>query len=411
MKHIPIMIISVIMFSTLGAGLAAQKSKTELVYELKGSDLPGNLVEALPEGFDISPDRSQIAAVFETADTVAPKTFGIWIAAWDLSTRKLLNKVEIEGPISLEQLAIPGAARDLRYTPAGDALVVQTGLALFVVRADNFAKILTVHPMYLPTNSSKGTLIEGFDISGDGSRLAVLTRTGYDSRPIAGIQLIDLSNGRVDGQWTTPDSPSSIALSPNGSQILLSGLGDAGTELGEVRLVNARTGNIRRSFKSGCVYLAACGASDARFWGEGRIVVVPKLATDARGNSMASDMRIFDVESGQLIRTLKRQRFQSMGKLTMADNVPIVLTVSAWETSGEVIGEQWFHHSKPELVAFNLDDGTSRTVIRPVSRGQGGNTVDQYSLRISHDGSLVALFHDRAIRIYRLASSALPLKK
>jgi hypothetical protein len=121
-------------------------------------------------------------------------------------------------------------------------------------------------------------------------------------------------------------------------------------------------------------------------------------------------MRIFDLESGQLIRTLNRQRFQSMGRLTIASDAPILLTVSSWETPGDIISELWFHHSRPELVAFNLDDGTSKTVIHPVSRGQPGNTVDQYSLRISRGGSLVAFFQDQAIKIYRLSPSDLPLK-
>lgn len=411
MRHLPLIVISVIMGFALETSFAAPKAKPQLVFEIKGTDLPGNFAEALPEGFDISPDGSQVAAVFETADKVVPKTFGIWIAIWDLSTKRLLNKLEIEGPLNLERLAIPGAARDLRYTPNGDALVVQTGLSLFIVRIGDFTKILSINPMSLPTNSRSGTFIERFDVSSDGRWLAALTGTGLDARPIVGIQLIDLNDGKVAAEWTTRDSPSSIALSPDGSQILLSGLGDGGAELGEVRLVNSRTGKIVRSFKSGCVYLAACGASDARFWGEGRIVVVPKAATDAYGNSLATDIKIFDANSGELIRELKRQKFQSMGKLTIAAHAPIVLTVSASETSGEIIGEQWFHRSRPELVAFNLNDGDSKTVIRPVARGQAGNTVDQYSIRISRDGSLVALFQDRTIRIYRLSSSDLPLNR
>ncbi|HEY1940434.1 MAG TPA: hypothetical protein VGJ33_21080 [Candidatus Angelobacter sp.] len=414
MKHIhlfSLVIIALIVSFTLETSFAAPKPKPQLVAEIKGTDLPGNFVDALPEGFDISPDGSRVAAVFETGDKEVPKTFGIWIAVWDISSKKLLNKLDIEGPLTLEQLAIPGAERDLRYTPSGDAIVVQTGLALFIIRTGGFAKMLSVKPMSLPTTSRNGTFIERFDISADGRWLAALTGIGADSRPIAGVQLIDLSDGKVAAEWSIRDSPSSIALSPNGSQILLSGLGDAGAELGEIRLVDAQTGKILRSFKSGCVYLAACGASDARFWGEGRIVIVPKAATDAHGNSLVTDMKTFDANSGQLIRELKRQRFQSMGKLTIAANAPIVLTISASETSEEIIGEQWFHRSKPELVAFNLDDGDSRTVIRPVGHGQAGNTVDQYSLRISHDGSLIAFFQDKAIKIYRLSSSDLPLKK
>jgi hypothetical protein len=64
-------------------------------------------------------------------------------------------------------------------------------------------------------------------------------------------------------------------------------------------------------------------------------------------------------------------------------------------------------HSKPELVAFDLDNGTSAIVLRPVSRGQPSDTVDQYSLRLSNDGSLVAFFQDTAITVYHLSRSDL----
>jgi hypothetical protein len=408
MKRIALIIVSVIMCFALEVSFAAPKPKPQLVAELKGTDLPGDFVQASPEGFDISPDGSQVAVVFETADKVVPKTFGIWVAVWDLSTKKLLSKLEIEGPLTLEQLVKPGAARDLRYTPSGDALVVQTGLSLFVVRANGFTKTLSIKPMPLPTTSRHGTSIERFDISNDGRWLAALTGVVPGSRPVAGVQLIDLNDGKVATDWTIPYSPNSLALSPDGSQILLSRLGDDGAKLGEVRLVTARTGKFLRSFKSGCIYLAACGASDARFWGAGRIVVVPKPATDEHGDSLASDMKTFEADSGELIRQLKRQKFLSMGTLTIAAHAPIVLTVSASETSGEIIGEKWFHRSKPELVAFNLDNGNSKTVIRLVGHGQAGHTVDQYSLRISRDGSLIAFFQDQVVQIYRLSTSDLP---
>jgi hypothetical protein len=188
---------------TIGTSLAAQAPKSSLVAEITGADLGGDFLGVSPEGFDISPNGSQIAVVFETAQTEGEvKAAGIWVATWDLSTRKLLNKVEIEGPLTAEQLAIAGMDPDLRYTPGGNTLVVQSGLRIVVVRAADLAKVQSINPKSLPTTSRNGTFIWGFDVSGDGRWLAVLTGTGLDSRPIAGIQLIDLSASKLNRAFT-----------------------------------------------------------------------------------------------------------------------------------------------------------------------------------------------------------------
>jgi hypothetical protein len=67
---------------TIGTSLAAQAPQSALVAEITGADLVGNLSEVLPVGFYISPDGSQIAVVFETAQKK-----GGGQDTWDLGCR------------------------------------------------------------------------------------------------------------------------------------------------------------------------------------------------------------------------------------------------------------------------------------------------------------------------------------
>jgi hypothetical protein len=389
----------------LGAyeGLVAHKPASQLVLEIRPSDLPGVFSDILPEGFDLSPDGSQIAVAFETA--VGHEQNSIWIAVWNISTKNLLSKVEVDGPMATAELSMPPNVREVRYMPTGDKLIVQTGPHLHLLQASDLTEILSLRPMQLPDTSRYGPSIRSFDISRDGRWLAVLTRAGRSSRTIAGVQLVEIADGKVKGEWTTRDAPAAIALSEDGSTMLLSGFDDLGNKYGDVLLVDASTGKLMKSFQSGCSRTAACGASDARFWGNDRIVTVPKPATDSHGRTLARALRIFDIDSGKLLRQLDRPEFLSIGSFTIASNAAVLMTVNAWATPGEMANDLAFHRSKPELVAFNLDNGVSKTVLHPISRGQPSNTVDQYSLRVSTNGSLVAFFQDRNVKVLRILLS------
>jgi hypothetical protein len=370
---------------------AREKPKPNVVIEITDSDLTGG-PDAWGEGFDLSPDGSQVAVAFRTDPNREQSSISVGV--WDISTKRVLARREVEGLMPIKGLLHAGLTREVRYTPAGDKLVVQTGPHLLVLRSADLSRVLSVSPMELPTISKYGPFIRRFDISRDGRWLAVLTGVVGGARPMmAGVQLIDLSDGKVAGGWTIRDDARAIALSEDGSQVLMSRFEELGNRSWDVLLVEATTGRALRGFQSGCPYPDACAASDARFWGKDRIVIVPKPATGSHEEPLATALRVFDLGSGRLVRELDRWQFLSIGSVTMASGAPIALTVN-----------EGLHHSKPELVAFNLQTGTSRKVLAPIPRGQQlRDTEDQYSLRISADSSLVGFFWDKTIRVYRLS--------
>lgn len=365
------------------AAASGRKSPPTLVFEIKGSDLPGPFSSTSPQAFDLSPDGTHIAAAFETFVRRGEHT--VWVAVWDVLTKKLLCKSQVEEPIATDELSVALSARDARYTPDGTKLIIQTGQHLLLLRSQDLSKVTSLGPMEIPNNSRHSPFIRRFDISRDGRWIAALTGVARDSRPITGVQLVDVSDGKIAAEWTMRDAFSTIALSEDGSKVLLSGFDEIGYNSGDVLLAEATTGKLLRSFRSSCTHLGACIASDARFWGSDRVVIVPKPATASHFVPIATALWVLDIHSGKLLQQLNPSEFLSTGSITIASNAPILMTVNAWPKFG-------FEHHKPELVAFNLINASSKTVVRPIGHGQWSNTVEQYSLRISSDGLLVAFF-------------------
>src|SRR5574341_1914775 len=186
MSTSPFMIPALIMALGVCDVPAVAQPRPQQVLVITKADLPGSFIGASPEGFDLSPDGSQIAVAFHTAANHGQNT--VWVAVWDISTKRLLSKREVEAPMAALELSPPGSEFDLRDTPAGDTLVVQTAPHLLLLHSGDLSQVLSVSCMQLPTVSKYGSFIRHFDISGDGRWLAVLTGVGLDARPMmAGV--------------------------------------------------------------------------------------------------------------------------------------------------------------------------------------------------------------------------------
>jgi hypothetical protein len=392
------LIIAMALFS---ASVFAFSNQLTLELSVRDSDLPGSFDGVINQGFDISPDGKTIAVAFQVGE--GDKGVGVWFALWEIANKRLLSKTRIDGGLTVDEARNPHSGREVRYSPNGEIIVVQSGPRVLMVQSKDLNRIKSIGPLPVEPSSKYGPAIWAFDISRDSHCLAVLTRSVGRTRAIAGVQVIDLTSGATTAQWSIQAAPSSIALSDDGSRVLLSDVRISDNQFADVALFEAKTGAVLRGFSSGCPNLDICGASDARFWGKDRIVTVPKAATDGRGQFIATALRIFDENTGLLIRELKPRRFSSTGAFTIANQAPLLATVNAWDTPSDVVSELNFRHARPEIWVFNLVDGTASTVRRHIPRGQQARHVDQYCLRVSGDASIVALFEDQIIKVYKLS--------
>jgi hypothetical protein len=341
----------------------------------------------------------EIAVAFQAG--VHEKGVSVWLAIWDIGSRKILRRAAIESGLTIEQAVNPHSGRDVRYTTDGSLVVVGTGPRVLVLKADELTMLKSIDPIQIDSGPKYGPSILGFDVSDDGRWVAVLTRSVGMSRSAAGLTLVDLKGSTPSVEWVIRQDVGSISLSNDGSRVALTGYSSGSGDLYDVALLDSKTGKELRAFQSGCSNPSVCGASDARFWGNDRIVTVPRPATDAGGRFLATSLRIFDVKTGELIRELSPKGFSSIGAISIARQVPVVATINSWETRSDIRRELGFHHSKPELVFFNLDNGTSRTVLKPVPQGMRSRR-DQYSLRLSADASIVALFESATVNVFKL---------
>lgn len=383
-------------------GQGAGSSQAVLVMSIAGADLPGKFYGVIPEGVDISPDDSKVAVVFEVGESNS--SIGVWVGIWDLSSKKLLKSARIQGPLSSEDATNPQHVRAVRFSPRGGVLVVQTGPRICVVDAETLAPMFSLGPTRIAPSAHYGEALRSFDISADGERLAVLTAGIYNPAEDArvGIQIFDLKSGRRLAEWQVAGRSQHVSLSPDGSLLVLDGTGKARG----FSLIDSLSGRILRSFDSGW----PMGSGTAILVDSGRIATIPEIGTDDDGKSFGDSLKLFNADTGSLINEIRCPKFGSTATLAAARRQPFLATVNAYQTPKEVRSDTAIRKSKPELVIFRLSDGTCHSILKPVPHGQFKSTLDQYSLRLSSDASLITLFEDAVVKVYRVPQDITAMK-
>ena len=374
------------------ADAARPLADTPLI-SISGSDLPGQFHGVMPEGIDLSPDNGRAAVVFEVGES--SHTIGIWIGTWDLKTKQLLKSARIDGPFTHDELSNPQYVRSVRFA-SDKALVVLTGPRIWVVNAATLTPIFSIQPSKIPA-SRYGEALRSFDVSQDGKRLAALTAGIYDAGEDGrvAVKVTDLIEGRTLAEWTLSGRSRHISFSPNGSRVVLDRTGAAG----EFSLFESASGKEVRRFTNG--FGPSFGAGNAVFVDDVSIAALPEIGTDAMGRFFGKGLRVFDLNTGGVTKVMDCGKFGSTSSLAVAGRKRLVATVNAYQTPDEVRADTSVKKSKPKLLLFDLDVGTCLS-IKEVPHGQFKSTVDQYSLRLSQDGSLVALFEEASAKVYQL---------
>ena len=384
--------------STLGygAGFNDERNHAVPVIAIAGSDLPGNFNGIEAEGIDISPDNTKAAVVFEAGEG---HNTSIWVGIWDLATKKLLSSARIDGPKSAADISDPQFVRIVRFASDGRTLAIQTGPRVCVVDVPSLTQRFSVEPSKI-VPSPGNEVIRSFDISQDSKRLAVLTSGIYapDEDSLVVVRIFDVDTRHQLAEWQTAGRSRHVSLSPDGSRVVID-------ETGRTRfsVLDSMSGRILREFDSGW----QMGVGTAIFVDSDRIATVPEIGTDGKGRFFGNSLKIFSVATGRQAQEIKCGQFGSTASLASATRQPLLVSVNAYVSPREAMSDTAIRKSKPALVLFRLPDGSCQPILKAVPHGQFEKTLDQYSLRISPDGSLVALFEDTVAKVYRLPEALL----
>jgi hypothetical protein len=362
-----------------------------LAISISGTDLAGQVPNAVPEGIDISPDNAKVAVVFEVPESRS--STGIWVGIWDLATKQLVRSGRID---RFGYPADPQFSRLIRFACSGRLLIVQTGPKVLGLDSETLAPLFSVGPTAIIPRPDYGEVIRSFDVAANGSRLAVLTVGIYEHNELGQlrVQVIDLPSGRGLAEWAVQGRSQHISLSPDGNKLVIDRIGAARA----FSLIDSISGKLLRTFLSGW----PMGSGDAIFLDGERIAAIPAMGTDEDGRFFGNGVKLFSADTGNLVEEIQCPKFGSTATLAAATRRPILASINAYQTPKEVRSDLMLRKSKPELVIFRPRDATCHSFLKPVPHGQFRSILDQYSLRLSPDGSLVSIFEDQTAKVYRV---------
>jgi len=212
---------------------------------------PENLAGRFPSifAFDVSPDGHTLAVEFVAGGEQDNQV--LQIGEWDLLSKKLKTTDVVEGPTK-QLMSNPQFQYDLRFTPDGLNLVALTGSRVVILNAQTLTPLRV---MGLPPEPGLppqfGWVLNSFGISGDGSRLAVISRgVGPTCGDHSTFRLFDLKSGDLLNSWQFHGCTGGVSLSENGTRALL-GLRVNQVEPWRGDLVDTITGKILHTFPDG----------------------------------------------------------------------------------------------------------------------------------------------------------------
>jgi len=371
-----------------------------LLWSFRPGEIRGSYSNPILGPFDLSPDGSTLAIEF-TAEG-GPDALGVWVAEWDIAARRIVMQRRVQGPTTIKE---NGPAQqglsDLRFTPDGSKVVAQTGRELTVLNGSNLAPVYTV-PLLGGMSRAPRSVISRFAISGDGKWLAVLSTVPKwgDCAP-SDVRLFHLETGKSAAAWELPQAcAGSIALSPDGTQLLLSHFSVGWPRDVDILLLDSHTGTVVRRISSGFRGPNG-GAWDAQFVALGRFVAVPASWNTRPGDS-GKALKIFDSRTGDVVQELTYGRFGSHGTIATSWNAPVVATINYWLGLLENMLSDDIHPKRgADLLLYRLDESQPYCALHHLRVGdQSASLVNSYLPRLSADATRVAIFQQDTVSVY-----------
>ncbi len=361
------------------------------ILQVSPDDLSGRSPAIL--GFDVSPNGHALAVEFIAADKQNEQL--LQVGEWDLHSKKLMIMRSLEGP-ARGLMSNPQLQYDLRFTPDGLDLVVLTGSHVAVLDADTLTQLQVIGlPPEPGPPPQVGWVLDSFAISGDGSKLAVISRgIGPTCGDHSTFRLSDLKSGRSLGSWQFHGCAAGVSLSENGTLALM-GLRQNQIEEWRGILADAATGNILRTFSGGGgVFL-----DNLHFL---KAVGYPKPAQQ-ESNALA----VVDINSGNIKHEMHYAQYGVSGKFAVAPSVGIVAVMESWLNPNDLARDVTYARGFVRLILFHVSEHEPFYVSADIhDRPMFGST---YMARLSSEGAIVA-YGGSTIHVLKMDYSSVTLR-
>ncbi len=329
---------------------------------------PENLPGQFPGifAFDVSPDGQTLAVEFVAANAQNDQV--MQVAEWDIPSKKLKTTKVVEGPAK-QLMSNPQFQYDLRFTPDGLDLVALTGLGVVILNAQTLTPLRMIG---LPSEPGPppqfGWVLDSFGISGDGSKLAVISRgVGPTCGDHSTFRLFDLKSGNLLSSWQL-HACMGASLSENGTRAFVRG-----------NLVDTATGEILRTFPGGGGYFI----DDTRFIKGFGYPEDPKPSDEK-----LAALGIFNVNTGKTEREMRYGQYGIVGTFAVARGSGIVAVMESWLNPKDLARDATHARGFVRLIVFGPSETEPFYVSPDIHDRPMFGSV--YMARLSSDGRVVA---------------------
>jgi hypothetical protein len=389
-----------------GGPIYAQTALKPLL-SLQDADLRGSM-----RAFDISPDGKTLVVEYATGEGQSPqggRIGAIRVSTWDIGSSRIVRQQLIEGPIPAPQLAPnPQHVPNIRFTPDGKKLIAVTGPQIRVLDATDLSILYSI--LSLDSDPDlEGVAIRAFAVSRDSKWLAVLSSRHVSPCEPTDVHLFQLETGKPAARWSLGETcPRSIALSADGSQMLLSSLLSRAPYDGNpnLLLLDSHTGQALRYFdiSAGVSGSSDVRAVDAQFMESNKFIVLVDVPMYTPANVPQSKLKIFDLGTGRLLHELSYPTYGVRGPWEVAAQASVA-AVLGWgpKNPNEVMRDGWQGFER--LLLFRLTDKEPFYVSPDDEQtsSAGNNVSPAEFLHLSSDGKVLAVFKARKLTLYEIA--------
>jgi hypothetical protein len=340
---------------------------------------PENLPGQFPGifAFDVSPDGQTLAVEFIAANDQNDQV--MQVAEWDIPSKKLKITKVVEGPAK-QLMSNPQFQYDLRFTPDGLDLVALTGPRLVILNAQTLTPLRMIGLPPEPGPPPKfGWVLDSFGISGDGSKLAVISRgVGPTCGDYSTFRLFGLNSEDLLDTWRFRGCTGSISLSEDGTYALL-GVRANQVEPWRGDLVNTATGKILRTFPGG----------GGVFLDDLRLIKGVGYPDDPKpSDERLAALGIVNVDTERVEQKLRYGHYGVSGRFAVARISRSVAVMESWLDPEDLARDATNARGFVRLILFRASDTEPFYVSPDIHDRPMFGAV--YMARLSSDGRVVA---------------------
>jgi hypothetical protein len=315
-----------------------------------------------------------------------------WVSVTSDNGRGVWTKVKLPHAVSPE--LVFGALKQqlIQYSPDDSLLFVQVGPETYVMKSSSLeiAYVLTA-----PSRGSKEFTrdLPLLSLSQDGATVVLFYPSGRGV-----LTKYDASSGRQLLRWDAPEMLQSIAVSPNGHQVLGTVKNPGSAD--DLVLMDSDTGRVLQKFTSGFLMGRVLGAElTAKYLNGSEFVVAGDGSTDEKRQYLFKSLKILDASDGKVIRELTFKRFGPSAEIWVSSKNDRIAMLNLWSSTFKRRFTEG-GASSAEIAFFNKHGSQLECLLGPIPEEAQKGHKQSGLLRLSPDLHRVGVVTKEQIQVY-----------